>query len=93
VAHPALVQVLWYCGATAYYQVSSAGGANISDRRFKTEIAPISNALSTILQLQGITFKMQDIEKRQMGFVAQDVMPLVPEVVQYSENDDTHFIL
>jgi hypothetical protein len=85
-------QHLFYCGATAYYRINSSGGANVSDRQFKSEIENISNALATIQQLQGITFKMQDLEKRQMGFVAQDVAELVPEVVTMDENTDIYYM-
>ena len=85
-------QHLFYCGGTAYYRINSAGGANVSDKRFKSEVEPISNALATVQQLQGITFKMQDLEKRQMGFIAQDVADIVPEVVSYDEGCDSHFL-
>ena len=85
-------QHLFYCGATAYFRINSSGGANVSDRRFKAEVEPISNALATVQQLQGITFKMQDLEKRQMGFIAQDVADIVPEVVSYDEGCDSHFL-
>ena len=81
----------FYNGATNYYQITSAGGANVSDRRYKSDIVNINDALNKITQLQGITFKMQDIEKRQMGFVAQDVESVVPEVVQVGD-DDTRFM-
>ena len=85
-------QHLFYNGGTAYYRINSAGGANVSDKRFKSEVEPISNALATVQQLQGITFKMQDLEKRQMGFIAQDVADVVPEVVSYDEGCDSHFL-
>uniref|UniRef100_A0A6C0H6R6 Peptidase S74 domain-containing protein n=1 Tax=viral metagenome TaxID=1070528 RepID=A0A6C0H6R6_9ZZZZ len=81
----------FYCGATNYYQITSSGGANVSDRRYKTNVVNITDALSKITQLQGITFKMQDVEKRQMGFIAQDVESIVPEVVQVGD-DDTRFM-
>ena len=81
----------FYCAGTNYYQITNAGGANVSDRRYKTDVVNITDALSKIAQLQGITFKMQDVEKRQMGFVAQDVESIVPEVVQVGD-DDTRFM-
>ena len=83
---------LFYSGATAYFRINNAGGVNVSDRRFKSEIVPISNALATIQQLQGITFKMQDLEKRQMGFIAQDVAKVIPEVVTTDENSGIHYM-
>jgi hypothetical protein len=83
---------LFYSGATAYFRINSSGGVNVSDRRYKSEIVPISNALATIQQLQGITFKMQDLEKRQMGFIAQDVAKVIPEVVTMDENTQIYYM-
>jgi hypothetical protein len=83
---------LFYSGATAYFRINSSGGVNVSDRRYKSEIVPISNALATIQQLQGITFKMQDLEKRQMGFIAQDVAKVIPEVVTMDENTKIYYM-
>jgi len=83
---------LFYSGATAYFRINNAGGVNVSDRRYKSEIVPISNALAKIQQLQGITFKMQDLEKRQMGFIAQDVAKVIPEVVTTDENTGIHYM-
>lgn len=47
--------------------------------------------MDKINQLQGITFKMDKIEKRQMGFIAQDVKEIIPEVVQ-ENNEGINFM-
>ena len=85
----------FYCGATNYFVITSSGGANVSDKRYKSEIINIENALDKIKQLQGITFKMENIEKRQMGFIAQDVRNVIPEVVHVSDTEtekDLHYL-
>jgi hypothetical protein len=81
----------FYCGATNAYTISNTGGANGSDTRFKSELRPIERALEKIVQLQGKTFKMYDNEDREMGFIAQEVLPIVPEVVWIDESDENRY--
>lgn len=54
-----------------------------SDRRLKENIAPLEDSLSRVLQLQGVSFNMiATPDKPEIGLIAQDVAPIVPEVVQ-----------
>ena len=71
----------FWCGTTNSYTINNTGGQGPSDARFKSELRPIENALEKIVQLQGKTFKMHDNEAREMGFIAQQLLPIVPEVV------------
>jgi hypothetical protein len=66
-----------------------------SDRRLKTNITPISNALSMVMELQGVCYQMCDdcrCESR-IGLIAQDVEKVLPEVVSHEipTNADTKF--
>ena len=54
-----------------------------SDRRVKSDIQKIENALEKIEQLNGYTFTMND--KRHTGVIAQEVLPVLPEAVTGSE--------
>lgn len=64
--------------------------AGSSDQRFKTNIFPIEKPLQKVLQLRGVTFdwKTKDFpsrmfsENRAVGFIAQEVEQVLPEVVQ-----------
>lgn len=64
--------------------------AGSSDARFKTNIFPIANPLQKVLQLRGVTFdwKTKDFPSRMfsanraVGFIAQEVEQVLPEVVQ-----------
>ena len=58
-----------------------------SDCRLKTCIKPIMGALSTVMQLQGVSYELCDDEKHlnQLGLLAQDVQPILPEIVSHSQ--------
>ncbi len=65
--------------------------AVFSDRRLKNNIEPLQNALSTVLQLQGVTFNWKDSTKnaefgRVRGFIAQDLEKVIPEWVKTQSN-------
>jgi hypothetical protein len=54
-----------------------------SDKRAKSDIQKIENALDKLEQLNGYTFTMND--KRYTGVIAQEVLPVLPEAVTGSE--------
>lgn len=71
-----------------YYLQSATTVRADSDRRLKDNIKPIENALEKVRQLQGCTYTRKDMvdkTKVYMGMIAQDVLPVVPEVVGGSE--------
>jgi Chaperone of endosialidase len=54
-----------------------------SDRSLKENIEPIDNALDKVLALQGVSFNLiATPDHREIGLIAQDVQPIVPEVIQ-----------
>jgi hypothetical protein len=71
----------FFCGTTQSYLITNGAGSSGSDARWKTEIQDITNGLNKVKQLQGKTFKYQNCQGRQMGLIAQDVKPIVSEVV------------
>lgn len=64
--------------------------AGSSDIRFKKDISPIENPLTKVMQLRGVNFNWNTdaypqrmfSDKRTMGFIAQEVEKIVPEIVQ-----------
>jgi sarcosine oxidase gamma subunit len=59
-----------------------------SDRRWKQNIAPIAGALNKVMALQGVYFDwIEGNGGRQIGLIAQDVLPIVPEVVYTNKVD------
>ena len=56
--------------------------SNGSDRAFKENIEPIKDPLNKVLQLKGVRFNRIGAKEKEIGFIAQDVAPIVPEVVR-----------
>lgn len=57
-----------------------------SDERLKTKVEPVEDALDTVLALEGVTYEWKNPgrfgEQREVGFIAQDVEKVLPEVVR-----------
>jgi hypothetical protein len=55
-----------------------------SDKRLKSNIETIDNALARVKKLNGVTYNRKDIEQgvRHMGLIAQDVQRVAPETVR-----------
>jgi hypothetical protein len=76
--------------------MSGAGAATFnnditafSDRRLKTDITNIENALPKVMRMQGVYYKRNDVDdaKEQVGVIAQDMETIIPEVV-LTANDE-----
>ncbi|HEX7400991.1 MAG TPA: tail fiber domain-containing protein, partial [candidate division Zixibacteria bacterium] len=69
---------------------SGQGRANAwntySSRRWKENINPIEDALDKVLALRGVSFQWKESKKHDLGFIAEEVGDVVPEVVTYEEN-------
>ena len=72
--------------------VQATGWQTASDSRFKDNVTPMVNILERVRQLEGITFSWNDLHRNklrrsldvvdtQIGFVAQDVEKIFPEVI------------
>jgi hypothetical protein len=70
--------------------------AGSSDARFKTNVSPIANPLKKVLQLRGVNFDWNQSQfpdrtfssKRALGFIAQEVEKVLPEVVETEKSAD-----
>ena len=72
---------LYIYGPTYYYGTMN----NLSDERLKENIEPITDALSEIEQLNGVTFTWKpgtsDAGKQSVGLIAQNVQKVFPQLV------------
>ena len=60
---------------------------NTSDARLKENVEPLTNALSDVCKLEGVSFNWIDSGKKSTGFIAQQVEPILPDVVTTNEDD------
>jgi len=86
---------------TAKMQLSPSGTLTViqdiiaygspSDKKLKENIKPIESALDKVSKLQGVTFDWKESDsmldiKEDIGFIAQDVKEIVPELVRENSN-------
>ena len=70
----------------------SSGWSSASDRRLKTDIRPLEGALAKVLKLNGVSFRWKDETNHRpgnkVGFIAQEVLEVLPEVVSGGGKDE-----
>jgi len=73
---------------TAVYAAN--GTIQTSDRRMKENITTLTEGLKTVLNLNPVyfTWKDQSDQNKHIGLIAQEVLPLVPEVVDTGNDPD-----
>lgn len=62
------------------------GNITASDRRLKKNIAPLTNALNEIDQLNGYMFRWRDTNQPDIGVIAQEVEKVFPQLVKSGPN-------
>ncbi|MBU4251861.1 MAG: tail fiber domain-containing protein [Candidatus Omnitrophica bacterium] len=73
-----------YINGTGYLQ--AAAWVYSSDRRLKENISYIQSGLSIIEQLKPVKFDYIKGDKRQTGFIAQEVEEILPDVITKGED-------
>lgn len=61
--------------------VTAANFVTASDRRLKHQIEPIHDATSILSSLRGVRFKWNTSDQVDVGCIAQDILPVLPEAV------------
>lgn len=56
-----------------------------SDERLKKDVVEIANALETVKSLRGVSYTRTDTEQKGVGFIAQELVDKVPEVVHENQ--------
>lgn len=73
-------------GTTAWY--------NDSDKRLKKNIETIESALDKVIKLRGVSFEWDGGKRYQtgksIGFIAQEAVEVIPEIVDYNEENDSY---
>jgi len=86
-----------YSGTTRYGLIlpndSTVGAAKAhswgtySDESFKKNIVPIESSLDKVIQLQGVTYDWKTDGTSDIGFIAQNVKKIIPQVVRGDEGE------
>ena len=73
---------LYFFNPTNYASLNGAGAwTNASDARLKKNIVDIKYGLVDVLRLQPRSYQMNDVAGNFVGFVAQELQTVIPEVV------------
>ena len=67
---------------SGYGKVTAHSFVTYSDENLKMNIEPMHDALGTVRKLQGVTYDWRNTGENDIGFIAQDVQEVVPEVVK-----------
>jgi|GEM_PF-2520966 len=66
--------------------VMAAGYFSPSSLRFKTDIRQLTDALDRLLRLRGIRFDWLKTGRASLGFIAEEVFPILPEMVKSDQH-------
>jgi hypothetical protein len=73
---------------TAYLPVYGGAYTNASDERLKKDIVDVPYELAEVMLSKPRQFTWRDSQQRAIGFIAQEVMDIVPEPVHLPEDPD-----
>ena len=59
-----------------------------SDARLKKDVETIEGALDLVSKMRGVRYTRIDTENRNVGVIAQEMLEVLPEVVQHGSGDD-----
>jgi hypothetical protein len=59
-----------------------------SDRNLKQNINPINNALEKVMKLEAVSYEMKGNQKQEIGFIAQDVAKIIPEICAIGDDGE-----
>jgi hypothetical protein len=57
-----------------------------SERSLKTNIQPMNDAIDTVKKMQGVTYDLKNSGKNEVGFIADEMAQVVPEIVSFKED-------
>jgi hypothetical protein len=83
-------------GLTGSAGAQGAQGATPSDSRMKKNVRPIEDSLNKVMKMRGVSFiwnkdGLLPNYGKDIGFIAQEVAHVLPELVFKSEKENSHF--
>jgi hypothetical protein len=74
------------CNATFIGSVTATNFINSSDARKKRNIQPITEYETILSSIHGVRFEWLENGQKDVGLIAQDILPVLPEAVTDSED-------
>jgi hypothetical protein len=59
-----------------------------SSIRFKENVLPITNPIETVQQLDGVTYDWKETGKNDIGFIAEEVEKVLPQLISKNDNGE-----
>lgn len=90
-----IFRIAGWSAATNAFQMDGSGNLTMlgnvtaySDVRKKKDITTIENALDMVTRMRGVRFRRIDTDQLGVGVIAQEMLEVLPEVVQQGIGDD-----
>ena len=74
--------------STAEGQIKANAFVSYSSIRFKKDVQKLENAMDIINQLEGVSYKWKDTEKQDYGFIAEEVGRILPDIVEWEDDEN-----
>ena len=68
------------------HDVKARAFITYSDRELKTNIQPMNNPLEKVMKLEAVSYDLKTGKKNEIGFIAQDVAKIAPEICAVDKN-------
>lgn len=73
-------------------QIKANAFVSYSSIRFKKDVEKLENAMDIINQLEGVSYKWKDTEKQDYGFIAEEVGKILPDIVEWEDEENASSI-
>lgn len=77
-----------YFGESERRNVYAASFIEQSSEKYKKDITPLKSPLESLQQIRGVRFKWKESNKASIGFIAEEIGEVFPEVVSYDESGE-----
>ena len=74
--------------STVEGQIKANAFVSYSSIRFKKDVQKLENAMDIINQLEGVSYKWKDTEKQDYGFIAEEVGRILPDIVEWEDDEN-----
>ena len=89
-------KIVFYYSTYGYHKIYAESYTTISDKKYKTDIKDLTQNLEKVKKIKGVKYKLNEdlldstkiSEEDYIGFIAQDIQKIIPEVVHQTPKGD-----